>query len=240
MAATSLVKTGLALAIMLTLVVSLSVALWSETLRVNVEVDTGEVKVAFVDGDTSVNDPDISPCNGLDLCLDDAGEIVLQGGISTINFAGNMDKDIGNMTWNELDLDGDGYIDKIHVVINNAFPEYLAEVSYGVVNVGTIPVIITKYTLNISGNIVEFGDQDSGYIVYVDVNGDGFMDIAVQVTNMIGVQIDPGHQYGSRIRLLMLQPLPENSLIEFEVGIVAEQWNEATVIGTGSPITVTG
>jgi hypothetical protein len=99
--------------------VGLAYALWSKTLLINGQTQTGKLNVGFEsfiisDNEASLPEP----------------------------------KDVGQTTAELIDLDGDGVYDKIVVTITNAYPSYEAYVDCIIKNYGTIPAIIQDINVN--------------------------------------------------------------------------------------------
>ncbi|MEM0021626.1 MAG: hypothetical protein QW039_03450 [Fervidicoccaceae archaeon] len=116
----------LAIAVTLALITS-AVAMWSETLRLNVTVNTGEVKVAF---------------SGWK-CSDEGSDPQAQG------FDNSEGKDVAWCSVASEVLDSNGNVIKLNVTIGNAYPGYSPVISFNVTNIGTIPVKL--YSSSITG-----------------------------------------------------------------------------------------
>jgi len=102
-----------------------ALAMWSETIRINTYIHTGEVRVAF--GGWQVNDNGADPqCRGYD------------------NHEG---KDVAHIYVTPERYDDRHNVIKLNVTIVNAYPGYCVTVKFNVTNVGTIPVKLFNYTM---------------------------------------------------------------------------------------------
>ena len=99
--------------LLLAAVVAGAVAMWSDTLKINATIETGEVKVKFSDW----------------YCPDQGPDERLPG------FSNSEGKDVASCS---VDVYGNPI--KLKVEIKNAYPGYTANVSILVGNIGTIPV----------------------------------------------------------------------------------------------------
>jgi len=100
-----------------------SYAMWSETLRVNVTINTGEVDVKW--SDWSCSDTGIDP---------------------------GKDKDVGSCTVFAEQTDSEGDVIKLGVVLNNTYPCYYCNVTLIVDNIGTVPVKLYNWTIDKANN----------------------------------------------------------------------------------------
>jgi len=123
------VKTVYSLALIAVLVASFSIAyaMWSETLKINVSAQTGEVDVAWIDW--SCND------NGADPQIPNS------------TFNNTEGKDVAKCYVEPEVYDDEGDVVKLNVTIVNAYPGYHAVITAVVKNVGTIPVKLYNYTI---------------------------------------------------------------------------------------------
>ncbi len=147
-----LVGTFLALMVFATMF-GVAYAMWSETLKVNVTVNTGEVDIEW--SSVECNDEGIDP---------------------------GYDKDVASCNVRIIDLEEEEAA-KIHVEISNAYPCYTVVITGVVDNVGTIPVKLigitldgmeiepcTEYELDLDGD--ESPDL-SVHVEFVDLENDG-------------------------------------------------------------------
>ncbi len=113
-----------ALAIVM-LSIGTAMAMWSETLRMNVEVNTGEVDVKW--SSWSCSDTGSDP--------------------QARDFSNTEGKDVANCDVSVEDFDDEGDVIKLKVTINNAYPGYKVVIKGVVDNVGTVPVKLYSYSI---------------------------------------------------------------------------------------------
>jgi hypothetical protein len=120
-------------AIMMLAIIGSAAALWSDSLKVAITIETGNVDVEF--GSISTNDPPGSLDPGYEkdvaTCYASLAEI--------------ENEDNGNPTGNN-DLD-------LSIMIENAYPSYRCRVTFEVRNTGTIPVKGPHVTSNIPNEV---------------------------------------------------------------------------------------
>ncbi len=104
-----------------------ALAMWSETIRINTYIHTGEVRVAFDGWQVNDNGPD-PQCRGYN---NDEG------------------KDVARIIVTSERFDEQNNTIKLNVTIVNGYPGYCANVLFNVSNIGTIPVKLLSY--NITG-----------------------------------------------------------------------------------------
>ncbi|ALL01257.1 hypothetical protein Pyrde_1209 [Pyrodictium delaneyi] len=104
-------------------------AMWSETLMINAEVNTGEVDVAFTDWMCSDTGPDPQ--------------------IPNSQFHNEEGKDVASCNVDVEILDEEGDVIKLLVTVDNAYPGYNVQVYMNISNIGTIPVKL--YSSSIDG-----------------------------------------------------------------------------------------
>ena len=120
-------KTAIAVLAALIIVATMSVsyAMWSDTLRINFTVNTGEVRVEWSDW-----------------FHNDSYEKVVVGeeGEEYLNFT--------TVTIEPEIVDDDGAVLKLNVTIDNAYPCYSVRIGGLVDNIGTIPVKLYDYSIS--------------------------------------------------------------------------------------------
>lgn len=166
------------------LVVALGAALamWSETLMINTTVNTGEVDVKWSEW----------------WCSDEGSDPQGEG------FSNEEGKDVASCDVDVEIMDEEGDVIKLLVTLNNAYPGYAVDVYLVVDNVGTIPVKLYEYSIDI-------GEEVPLY-VYLMVPED--------------TQIDPGDNSTYILHIEVMQEAEENAEYEFEITLVFAQWNE--------------
>ncbi len=106
-------------ALLLAAIIGVGYAMWSETLRVNVTVNTGEVDVEF--SDWSCSDTGIDP---------------------------GKDKDVASCTVEEEEYDDEGDVIKLLVTIDDGYPCYYANITMTIDNIGTVPVKLLGHSFS--------------------------------------------------------------------------------------------
>ncbi|MEM1628457.1 MAG: hypothetical protein QW551_04180 [Desulfurococcaceae archaeon] len=111
-------KKTLAIPILALAIIGMALAMWSETLLLNVTVETGEVDVKFSDW----------------YCSDTGPDPQAEG------FHNEEGKDVASCVIEVETMDDEGDVIKLAVNLLNAYPGYAVEVYLVIDNVGTIPV----------------------------------------------------------------------------------------------------
>jgi hypothetical protein len=202
-------------------------AMWSDTLRANVTVETGTVDIGFVPGSLIYLDacglsPGYGQYGGYDWNASNypnLGAYQLDDG-----------KDVGCTDVTMNDTDGDGDLDTMTVNLNNVYPWYYTHIAFKIENTGTIPVKIwriviispdgnrTYYEINAEG--VENG-------VLLDLDNDGNADVRMWWGDNFGVQLHPGNSSGDiSFDITVLQEAPQGANLSFSIMLQAIQWNE--------------
>ncbi len=121
-------KTVYVMALLAILFASISAAysMWSETLQINNNIETGKVAVSF-DSYT---------------CRDEGPDPQMNS-----NFNNDEGKDVGACSIEVQEVDSDGNKVVLQVDVSNAYPGYLACIDFTVANTGTIPVKLYNYDL---------------------------------------------------------------------------------------------
>jgi len=196
---------GIFLALVMLASMSVALAMWSETLKINVTVNTGEVDVEwsnFWDNDT-VEKPEAYP-----------------------------PLDVTKVYVEAEDWDTEGDTIKLNVTIVNAYPCYNVSIYGNVSNIGTIPVKLLsatiKYTIDAEEQSVSL---PLGTWVDLDLDNDSKADINVflEISNDAdcdGIQIDPGSFDVYELTIHVKQNAAELRTYFFEIEMVFAQWNE--------------
>ena len=190
---------GVFIALVMLASIGIAYAMWSETLRINVTVNTGEVDVEW--SKYWSNDTTEKPEVPLD--------------VTTVKIV-------------EEKYDEEGDLIKLGVTIENAYPCYKVGI-YGMVdNIGTIPVKLLSATLIYDGKKIPLelckwvdldfdGDGEPELNVHLGLSEDGGKD---------GIQIDPKGYDTYELVIHVKQNAKELATYKFEVEFVFAQWNE--------------
>jgi len=182
-------------------------AMWYETLKVNVTVNTGEVDVEW--SSWSCTDTGTDP---------------------------GYDKDVGSCSVIAGDYDEEGDVIKLNITLSNTYPCYNVTIYGKVDNIGTIPVEPYRFFLDNNHNgVYDEGDTaittDTMYTP--DLDGDGKNDVEFMVYlyddhACDGTQIDPNDYDTYGIVIHVLQDASENATYTLHLAFVFAQWNEVT------------
>ncbi|MEM4717457.1 MAG: hypothetical protein QXE81_01700 [Desulfurococcaceae archaeon] len=116
---------AIAIPLILLATIGFALAMWYETLYVNVTVQTGEVKVEFSEW----------------YCSDTGPDPQAEG------FNNEEGKDVANCSVS-VEVEEDGVVTKLAVSLDNAYPGYMVDIYLLIDNIGTIPVKLYDYILN--------------------------------------------------------------------------------------------
>jgi len=117
---------GISALTLLVLVLGAALAMWSETLLVNVEVNTGEVKVKWSEW----------------YCSDEGADPQASG------FHNREGKDVASCDISVEVRDDEGNPIKLLVTLDNAYPGYSVDIGLIVDNIGSIPVKLYDYKIS--------------------------------------------------------------------------------------------
>jgi hypothetical protein len=187
--------------------VGVAFALWADVLKIHIEVNTGEVDVEF--GSYSVKEYVGFPANGgwnfVEEGSDPEAKNVAQCTVTFEDIEDEESTSLGTPAGND-DLD-------MKITIENGYPGYKCEVTFEVVNRGTIPV----------------------KLYFFDENGNRLMlpatftlDNAVTCTleGEDGAQVHPDESETYTLSCVVEQSAGEDSQYSAQIYIQARQWNE--------------
>ena len=195
-------------------------AMWSETLRMNADVSTGELDWEIVSGGLIYHDS----C-GLQDGYGMAGGYDWNASYLPQPGAIQLDKDVGCTEIELVDTDGDGDYDAMEVTLVNVYPWYYNHIAFKVHNDGTIPLKIWR--IIIDGNVYyELNEQELQQGVELDLTGDGNPDVLIWWGDNFGVQLHPCESADISFDITVLQDAPEGATLTFTVTFDAIQWNE--------------
>lgn len=206
-----------------------ALAMWSETLRVNSAISTGEVDWRFVPGTVVYLDAcGLTPGYGFYGGYDwNASYLPLPG-------AEQLGKDVGCTMVILVDSDSDGDMDTMNVTLRNVYPYYYTHIAFKVHNDGTIPIKIWRVIIK-GQEFYELNEQELQQGVELDLNNDDKPDVLIWWGNNFGVQLHPCQSADISFDVTVLQDAPEASTLSFTVSFEAVQWNEYIV-----PTTIRG
>ncbi|RLG84625.1 MAG: hypothetical protein DRO39_07345 [Thermoprotei archaeon] len=214
----------LAAALLVAIFGAVTMAMWSETLRINVTVSTGELDWEIVSG----------PTVWLDACGLQPGYGFYGGNDWNASYlpgpgADQLGKDVGCTDVELLDSDGDGDYDSMNITLHNVYPWYYTHIAIKVHNDGTIPLKIWRIivvTSNGSYTYYELNEQELQQGVELDVDGDGEKDILLWWGDNFGVQLHPCQSADISLDITVLQTAKEGTTYNFLIKFEAIAWNE--------------
>jgi len=134
-----------------------------------------------------------------------------------------------NVGWGEgiyVDTDADTYYDTLQVTLHDVYPCYYNHVDFWVHNCGTIPVILTKVTID-DGTTTQ--DITANGVYYLDLNGNGIDDFEIKWGNHLGAQFEPCDDADISFGMHMLQdddpPDMQGQSYTFYLTLHFVQWN---------------
>lgn len=205
---------------LLALLPMLAFAMWSETLRVNSAISTGEVDWRFVPGTLIYLDAcGLQPGYGFFAGNDWNATYLPQPG--TVQ----LDKDVGCTRVVLIDSDGDGDTDTMNVTLHNMYPYYYTHIAIKVHNSGTVPIKIWKIIIN-GQEFYELNEQELQQGVELDLTSDDKPDVLIWWGDNFGVQLHPCQSADISFDITLLQDAPEGATLTFTVRFIAIQWNE--------------
>jgi len=189
-------------------IVASAIAMWSDTLKINATIETGDVDIEFtgtprIFEGAEYGKPWVANCTA---------ELVEVQNEDSGNPAGN----------NDLEL---------VIKVDNAYPCYYCKVSdVNVKNTGSVPVklFVTVYANNTK--CVRKEDPWLGQYYYgCDVDGNREDDIVLWgcFTSLEGVQLEPGGSISFTVDMHVEQDAEQSSTYTIEILIKGIQWNEA-------------
>ena len=210
----------LAAALLVAIFGAVTMAMWSETLKINVAVSTGELDWGFMNGSLTLKDacglqPGYGPSGGNDW---NATVFPAKGGEQ-------LDKDVGCTEVKFLDTDGDGDYDTLNVTLHNAYPWYYTHIGFSVCNTGTIPLKIWRVVID-GQDYYEINAEGVENGVDLDLDNDNMSDVRFWWGDNFGEQLHPGGCADISFDITVLQPAKESTTYSFLVKFEAIAWNE--------------
>jgi len=196
-------------------------AAWTDTVYIDGTVETGKVCLSIDPGRT--NEVGGCPDSVWATWVYDGGSVSCPMGY---HFGGVGDapegKCVATVSFEHEDTDGDGFIDILYVTINDAYPHFLADISFYVCNCGTIPIKVYAPVIEQSPFLlIEYGDNIGDQLH----PGQCF-----EISFLVGVVQHQGYFGGTPLRWIVDDPTmpltPQDEPLTFSIGIDAIQWNE--------------
>ena len=188
--------------------VGVAFALWADVLKIHVEVNTGNVDVEF--GSFSVKEYVGFPANG-------GWSFVPEGSTPEAKNVGNCTvtlKEIENEEDTSLGTKaGNNDLDLV-ITITNGYPGYKCEVTFDVVNKGTIPVKLY------------FFDQGGNRLTPLPANFTISNAVNCILSGKDGAQVHPDKSETYTLSCVVQQSASEDSQYSTQIYIQARQWNE--------------
>ncbi len=196
-------------------------ALWSQSLFIKGEINTGAVSAefvrAFTDDDDRVDAVALDSLDTGDCPLPPGSQTSCDPAASGPDPKPRWDKDVGRCDAAVVAPDT-GIVTK-----KNVYPGYFCTAWFEVMNTGSVPVRIAKAT--VKGIPVRPSIPRP-----FDLDGDGADDVAIHLTGFKECQqVDPGTRVLIDIDQEILQGAPQGSTLSYLVEYTLQQWNEACV-----------
>lgn len=199
---------------------SVAIAMWTTSLRVNTSIKTGELDWRIVPGSITYHDAcGLPPGYGYFRGNDWNATYLPQPG------AIQLDKDVGCTDVVLIDSDGDGDHDSLNITLRNVYPWYYSKVGFKVHNDGTIPLKIWRVIID-DQIFYELNEHVLQQGVELDLTGDGKPDVLIWWGDNFGEQLHPCRSADMGLDITVLQEAPEYSTISFTLRIEAIQWNK--------------
>jgi len=195
-------------------------ALWSEKIKSNSYIETGELDWEIMTGTVTYMDAcGLSPGYGASGGNDWNASYLPQPG------SVQLDKDVGCTNVTLIDSDGDGDYDTMNITLYNVYPWYYTHVAFKVHNDGTIPLKIWRVIID-SEEFYKLNEQVLQQGLEIDANADGVNDTLIWWGNNFGAQVEPCQSADISLDITILQGAPEGATLSILISFEAVQWNE--------------
>ncbi len=190
---------GVFIALVMLASMGIAFAMWSETLKVNVTVNTGEVDVEWSDywSNDTIEKPEVP-------------------------------LDVTTVTVEPEEWDTENDLIKLNVTIDNAYPCYKVGIYGNVSNIGTIPVKFLNASIKFDTTVIPI-TCCTWYDLDLDNDGKADINVHLGLAydpDNDGTQIDPGSFDTYELCIHVKQNATENSTYFFELQMTFAQWNE--------------
>ncbi len=201
-----------------------AIAMWSQVLKINAYVKTGEVDIEFVNGSLTYKDAcGLAPGYG-----DYGGNDWNATNLPSPQVV-QLDKDVGCTEVTLNDSDGDLDLDQMIVTLHNVYPWYYTHIAFKIHNNGEIPVKIWRVIINNGTNNMtyyEINEAELDQGEEIDLTGDGKPDVLIWWGDNFGKQLHPCQSADISWDLTILQAAPQGTTLTFTIMIEVVQWNE--------------
>ena len=193
--------TVIATALLLT-TVAISFALWADVLKIQLVAYTGNVDVQF--GSWSVTEYVGFPSDGgWSFVPEGSNPEAKDVGQCTVTLQDIYDEESGSPSTagnNDLDL---------VITISNGYPGYKCEVTFEVMNSGSVPV------------------KGPTYVDLLSPYTDGHILVEHDISTAACVQLHPGDKQTFTVNIAVLQGAEEQTTYTVQIHLRYDQWNEA-------------
>ena len=183
--------------------VGVAFALWADVLKIHIEVNTGNVDVQF--GSWSVTEyvgfPDGN--GGWSFVQEGSDPEAKDVAQCTVTLQEVADEESGSPS-----SAGDNDLDLV-ITISNSYPGYKCEVTFEVMNSGSVPV------------------KGPTYVDLLSPYTDGHILVEHDISTAACVQLHPGDKQTFTVNITVLQGAEEQTTYTVQIHLRYDQWNEA-------------
>ncbi len=195
-------------------------AAWTDTIFIDGTVNTGSVVLGFDPG--RIDEVGGCPDKNFDTWDYNGHSVSCPPGYSFGGVANAPEnKCVADVTFNPIDEDGDGYYDILEVTITDAYPYFVADISFWVCNYGTIPLKIEAPVITQSPwLLIEYGDNIGTQL---------HPGMCAEISFYVGVTQHEGYFGAGDLWIIddESKPIcPQDTPLTFTISIMGTQWNE--------------
>jgi hypothetical protein len=194
-------------------------AAWTDNIAVNGTVSTGDLDIEIDTSSIWINSDEPGSGN-----VDDNVFWSLERPrlLNPVWWGDPDQKDVGSTTVSAITPDS------VSVTIDNGYPYYYVHLAFVVHNNGSVPFRIWKvefYTAD-GQTLVNTVYANSNRYVYLDIAGTSEPDVQIWWGDPPGTQLEYCETEDISFEILVLQPAPQNTALDFTIKMVAIQWDE--------------